>query len=97
MEGAYGSACAKVPAGPPASEFFDRMQTHTSPTDGAAPEAAPPFELVCPAGSLPALKAAVDAGATAVAAGAYFVLHGPHRAVLITYPKYRDLEQLFAR
>ena len=69
MEGAYGSACAKVPAGPPASEFFDRMQTHTSPTDGAAPEAAPPFELVCPAGSLPALKAAVDAGASCVYLG----------------------------
>lgn len=69
MEGAYGSACAKVPAGPPASEFFDRMQTHTSSTDGAAPEAAPPFELVCPAGSLPALKAAVDAGASCVYLG----------------------------
>jgi len=69
MEGAYGSACAKVPAGPPASEFFDRMQTHTSSTNGAAPEAAPPFELVCPAGSLPALKAAVDAGASCVYLG----------------------------
>lgn len=46
--------------------------------------------------SLADIKAAVEAGATAVAAGAYFVLHGPHRAVLITYPKYRDLEALFA-
>lgn len=42
------------------------------------------------------IKAAVDAGASAVAAGAYFVYHGPHRAVLITYPKYNELEQLFA-
>ncbi len=46
--------------------------------------------------SLADIKAAVQAGATAVAAGAYFVLHGPHRAVLITYPKYRELEHLFA-
>jgi imidazole glycerol-phosphate synthase subunit HisF len=30
-----------------------------------------------------------------VAAGAFFVFHGPHRAVLITYPKYQELENLF--
>ncbi len=46
--------------------------------------------------SLDDIKAVVEAGATAVAAGAYFVLHGPHRAVLITYPNYRELEMLFA-
>lgn len=45
--------------------------------------------------SLTEIKAAVDAGASAVAAGAFFVYHGPHRAVLITYPKYHQLEQLF--
>jgi len=45
--------------------------------------------------SLTDIKACVDAGASAVAAGAFFVYHGPHRAVLITYPKYQDLEQLF--
>lgn len=45
--------------------------------------------------SLRDIKACVDAGASAVAAGAFFVYHGPHRAVLITYPKYQDLEQLF--
>ena len=45
--------------------------------------------------SLADIKACVDAGASAVAAGAFFVYHGPHRAVLITYPKYRELEQLF--
>lgn len=45
--------------------------------------------------SLSHIKACVDAGASAVAAGAFFVYHGPHRAVLITYPKYQDLEQLF--
>jgi cyclase len=46
------------------------------------------------AGSLGDIKAAVDAGASAVAAGAFFIFHGPHRAVLITYPRYRELEEL---
>jgi cyclase len=45
-------------------------------------------------GSLQDIKAAIDAGASAVAAGAFFVFHGPHRAVLITYPKYDDLVEL---
>jgi len=45
--------------------------------------------------SLSDIKAAVDAGASAVAAGAFFVYYGPHRAVLITYPKYTELENLF--
>lgn len=44
--------------------------------------------------SLADIKAAVNAGASAVAAGAFFVYHGPHRAVLITYPKYHELEKL---
>lgn len=45
--------------------------------------------------SLSDIKASVDAGASAVAAGAFFVFHGPHRAVLITYPNYSELEDLF--
>lgn len=48
-------------------------------------------------GSLDDIKAAVDAGASAVAAGAYFVFHGPHRAVLITYPRYEELRGLWSR
>lgn len=47
--------------------------------------------------SLADIKSAIDAGASAVAAGAFFVFHGPHRAVLISYPKYHDLERLFFR
>jgi imidazole glycerol-phosphate synthase subunit HisF len=47
-------------------------------------------------GSLQDIKAAVDAGASAVAAGAFFVFHGPHRAVLITYPLYQELEILLS-
>jgi len=37
-------------------------------------------------GSIQHMRQAFDAGAQAAAAGAYFVFHGPKRAVLITYP-----------
>ena len=47
------------------------------------------------AGSLEDIGAAVRAGADAVAAGAFFVFHGPHRAVLITYPRYAELKALW--
>jgi cyclase len=46
-------------------------------------------------GSLADIRAATDAGASAVAVGAYFVFQGPHRAVLITYPRYDVLHQLW--
>ena len=45
-------------------------------------------------GSLTDIKAGVKAGASAIAAGAFFVYYGPHRAVLITYPKYQELIEL---
>lgn len=48
------------------------------------------------AGSLQDMRAATDAGASAVAAGAYFVFQGPHRAVLITYPRPADLKALWS-
>lgn len=48
-------------------------------------------------GSLADMKAATDAGASAVAAGAYFVFQGPHRAVLITYPRYEELQALWSK
>jgi len=47
-------------------------------------------------GSLADMKAATEAGASAVAAGAYFVFQGPHRAVLITYPRYDELRALWS-
>lgn len=47
-------------------------------------------------GELDHIKAAVDAGASAVAAGSFFVFHGKHRAVLITYPSYQTLEALLS-
>lgn len=54
-----------------------------------------PLIAVGGVGSLQDIKSAVSAGASAVAAGSFFVFHGPHRAVLITYPKYQELESLF--
>jgi cyclase len=48
------------------------------------------------ANSLDNVRAAVEAGASAVAAGAFFVFYGPHRAVLITYPRYAEVEALWA-
>lgn len=47
------------------------------------------------AGSLADIQAAVGAGANAVAVGAFFVFHGPHRAVLITYPRYEEFKALW--
>jgi imidazole glycerol-phosphate synthase subunit HisF len=39
---------------------------------------------------------AIQEGASAVAAGSMFVFHGKHRAVLITFPKRKDLERIFS-
>ena len=38
---------------------------------------------------------AINAGASAVAAGGMFVYYGKHRAVLISYPEYRKIKELF--
>ncbi|MBK8892439.1 MAG: imidazole glycerol phosphate synthase subunit HisF [Dechloromonas sp.] len=48
------------------------------------------------AGTVNDFRPAVDSGAAGLAAGAMFVFHGPHRAVLITYPAYADLERLLS-
>lgn len=45
------------------------------------------------AASIGDLADAVKAGASAVAAGSMFVFQGKHRAVLITYPDYLELEK----
>jgi cyclase len=54
-----------------------------------------PVTAVGGVGSLSDIRAAIDAGASAVGVGAFFVLNGPHKAVLISYPKYNDLVNLF--
>lgn len=40
-------------------------------------------------------KPAITSGASAIAAGNMFVYHGRHKAVLITYPDYSELQGLF--
>jgi cyclase len=47
------------------------------------------------AATLDDMRAAVDAGASAAAAGSMFVFYGPHRAVLINYPDYPSVRKLF--
>lgn len=47
------------------------------------------------ASTLQHMKQAVDTGASAVAAGDMFTFHGKHKAVLITYPQYNELEAVF--
>lgn len=53
-----------------------------------------PLIAVGGAGKLADFQAAVNAGASACAAGGMFVFYGPHRAVLITYPHYEELEKI---
>jgi imidazole glycerol-phosphate synthase subunit HisF len=55
-----------------------------------------PVVAVGGAGEVRHFREAVDHGASAVSAGSLFVFHGKHKAVLITYPDYTDLEKLFA-
>ncbi len=43
------------------------------------------------------IRKAVEAGASAAAAGSLFVFYGPHRAVLINYPDYDSVRRLFER
>ena len=54
-----------------------------------------PVVAVGGAGQLAHFRQAVDKGAAAVSAGSMFVFHGRHRAVLITYPDYAQLEKTF--
>ena len=40
-------------------------------------------------------SAVKEGGASAAAAGSFFVFHGKRRAVLITYPSYSEISDLF--
>lgn len=47
-------------------------------------------------GHLEHIRQAVKvSGASAVASGSFFTFHGKHKAVLLTYPAYHELEKLF--
>lgn len=62
----------------------------------ASSEVSVPVIAMGGASEITDFKKAIDAGASAVAAGAMFVYQKPHRAVLITYPEYSTLEKLLA-
>ena len=49
------------------------------------------------AGVVSHFKEAVQAGASAVAAGSMFVFHGVHKAVLINYPSQSDLKNILGK
>jgi cyclase len=49
------------------------------------------------ASDLKDMRAVVDVGASAAAAGSLFVFYGPHRAVLINYPDYASVRQALDR
>ena len=54
--------------------------------------------IVCGgAGNMEHFVDAIAAGASAVAAGSMFVFQGKHRAVLISYPSYNELENLLGK
>lgn len=53
-----------------------------------------PITVMGGVGNMNHIKAAKEAGASAVAAGSYFVFQGLHKAVLITYPKYEEIQNL---
>jgi cyclase len=53
-----------------------------------------PLVAVGGVGSLDHILEGLRAGADAIGVGAFFVYHGPRRAVLITYPGYEDLSAL---
>jgi cyclase len=46
------------------------------------------------AGNILDLKNALRAGASAAAAGSFFIYHGPHKGVLISYPDNKTIESL---
>lgn len=56
-----------------------------------------PLVAIGGVGSLEDIKAASESGASAVAVGSYFVFQGPHKAVLITYPKYNEIQKLWKK
>ena len=56
-----------------------------------------PLIISCGAKSLDDFKHAIDAGASAVAAGDFFIYKGEHRAVLVSYPDYETTYKLLAQ
>jgi cyclase len=49
------------------------------------------------AGSLADIGRAISAGASGAAAGSFFIYRGPHKAVLINYPTYEEIQTILAQ
>lgn len=60
-----------------------------------ASEVSIPVVAVGGAGVTGHFREAIQAGASAVGAGSMFVFHGKHHAVLITYPNYDEIKNIF--
>ena len=86
---------AAAGAGEIVLNFVDRDGTMGGMDTDAIAQAAQclstPLLAVGGVGSLADIRSGVDAGASAIGAGAFFVFHGQRRAVLITYPNYDEL------
>lgn len=61
----------------------------------AADDSSVPVIAVGGVGSLGDISKGLKAGADSIGAGAFFVFHGPRRAVLITYPDYEKLSAMW--
>jgi imidazole glycerol-phosphate synthase subunit HisF len=96
----YARECARLGAGELMANSIDRDGTMAGFDVAAirkiADEVSVPVIACGGAGRLEDFVQAVREGrASAVAAGSLFVFHGPHRAVLINYPRRTDIEAAF--
>lgn len=77
---------------------IDRESTRTGYDlkllESVAAEVSVPIVAVGGAGTFADFEAALEAGASAVAAGTMFILNGKHRAVLISYPTPEQVRSL---
>jgi cyclase len=96
----YARDCARAGAGELFINSIDRDGTMSGfdipPIRKIADAVSVPIIACGGAGHLKDFAMAVrEGGASAVAAGSLFVFHGPHRAVLINYPRPTDIEAAF--
>lgn len=91
--------CVERGAGEVLLNDVDRDGTLSGPDVGLIRDASRAIEVpmiaMGGASNLSDISEMIKAGASAAAAGALFVYHGPHKAVLITYPTNDEIDNLF--
>lgn len=96
----YGKRMEKLGAGELIIQSIDRdgvgMGYDLELIEQVAPDLKIPIVALGGAGNITDFAKAKQAGASAVAAGSLFVFKGPHKAVLISYPTYKELKNLNA-